>query len=949
MTPKSKVDPRTQPRGSIAGTVLDHTTKKPIPNATVCLALYSDELPPDLWAESPCKTADANGAYEWTDLFVATYHAYGSARGYRFGSHYPKGRREKVRFDLGPGERKKSVDILLYPGGVEISGVVNDISGGPIAKARVRASMGTWGEGGTSPFVETDDKGAFALWVPKGGLQVSARADGYAAGSQRGRAPGRFEILLTPESSLSGIVIDARTERPVEGANVSVERTEWEGLLDVTSKRTDEKGAFRIDGLSPGRYTANVQGHEGYGRSEGSTLVGLGQHATGVVVRLFPTTRVIGKVIDSTTKELCKESGAWMRDEDTDRWASASSDDDGTITIDGVLPGTYKVSAWCQRKLGRDEYEKVVVVDKDITGLVWEVDEPAVVSGKVTLKSGEPVADVEINARLVGGAARDKQDWNRDVTDVDGTYEMRKLKTGTYKLEVSTEAGLADKDGYKVETKAGAPVTKDIVLDDGGTLVGTVVDEQGKPIPNVTIKATPLSEQSFTFYWGETPNKSDASGAFTVTGLRPDDYRVTATRGWESLRKPGTNDDAKQGEKAKVEAGKTATVKLVVESPNGTIKGVVLDTDGSPVADAFISHARHSDAAGAGESRAYGTRSWGWGDDKPVLTSPDGSFVVTELSPGSYTLRAYRKGGGEALLEKVPVGTKNAKLQIKPTGSIEGIVKIGGGTLPDEIAVSVEDLKSGFERTETFFRTDGRFVLRDLPAGHFHLNASAAGGQAKLELDLANGEAKTDVTLTLEQLITLTGRVVDYMTKVPVSGMRVFAQIAQGGSFSFGWSDDMENTSDEAGKFTVKKVPRGKLSIQGMPKDWKEADYAWFRIVRDVSATKQSTIDVGDIGVLKKRVKEGEPSGELGVNYKEQPLDTLPEDHEFRISFIEPDGPAAKTDLKVGDVIVSIDGIDVRGVNGMHAWTLMNAPPGTKLVLGLERGASVTVTLAPPS
>ena len=947
VTPRPKVDPRTQPKGSIAGTIRD-ASKKPIANATVCLSLFSEELPPDFWEEAPCKTADANGAYEWTDLLVADYQVSASARGYRFDLYRPSGPREKTTFELGPGEHKKNIDVILVAGGVEITGVVNDISGGPIAHARVRASLGMWGEGGVTPATETDDKGAFALWVPAGSMQVTARADGYAAGSQRGRAPGTFEVLLTPESSLSGIVIDARTEKPIEGADVSVERTEWEGSVDFMSRRTDDKGAFRITGLSPGRYTATVQGAKGYGRSEGSTLVGLGQHVTGVVVRVFPTVRVIGKVVLASTKDVCTDAGVSLQDEDHERWVSGSADDDGTVTIEGVLPGTYKVFPWCRNKTRRDEYPSLVVADKDVTGLTWEMDEGAAIVGKITTKSGELVADANVNAQITGGAARDKQDWNSAHTLADGTYELRGLKTATYRLEVSTERGLAERDGYKVEAKAGTVVTKDIVLDDGGTLTGTVVDEHGTAVAGVTITAAPLAD-SMSFNWGDAPNKSDASGAFTIAGLRPGEYRVTASRGWfEGLRKPGTTDDERQGEKTTIAAGKTATVKLVVESQSGTIKGVVLDATGAPVSDAFISKARESDAAGAEASRAGSTRSWGWGEDKPVLAGVDGSFTLTQLAPGKYTLRAYRKGGGEALAEHVVVGTTNAKLQIKPTGSIEGTVTLAGGAALDEISVSVADLKTGFDRTETFFRTNGRFQIRDLPAGHFHVNGSAAGGQAKLELDLASGESKTGVTLALVQLVTLTGRVVDFAAKTPVPGIRVFAEIAKGGGFSFRWSDDMDNTSDESGHFTVKKVPRGKLSIQGMAKEWKDSDYSWFRVIRDVTTTSESTIDIGDVSIIKKRVKEGEPSGEMGLHFKEQPPDTEPEAQELRVSFIEPDSAAAKTDIKVGDVIVAVDGVDVRGANGMHAWTLMNAPPGTKLVLGLERGASVTITLTPP-
>ena len=951
VTPKAKIDPRTQARGSISGTIRD-TDGKPIANATVCLSLYSDELPPDFWEEAPCKTAGAAGTYEWTELFAASYSVTASARGFRFNYHRPGGPKHKRTFRLGPGERKTNVDVSLRAGGVEITGVVNDISGGPIAKARVHASAGMWGDGGASPPTETADNGTFSLWVPEGDVRVVARADGYASGSKQGRAPGTFEVLLTPEGSLSGTVIDARTEQPIAGVDVEVQRSEWEPTSSwIAPQRTDDKGAFRIDRLAPGRFTAVVQGDRGYGRSEGSTLVGLGQHVTGVVVRVFPTARVVGKVIDGATKELCTDASVALRDEDHDRWASGGADEDGTVAISGVLPGSYKVSVWCPERLGRDTYEAVVVADKDITGLVWEVDAAAIIKGKVTTKRGTPVADADVQAELTSGAARDKQDWNRERTDQEGNYELPRLKTGSYRLEVTSEAGVANPEGYKVEATAGKTIVKDIVLEDGGTLTGSVVDEAGKPVPNVKIDAMPLTHTTTSIvYWGDdTGNKSDAAGAFTITGLRPGDYRVVASRGWsDGLRKPGTNDDARQGEKTTIEAGKTSTVKLVVESQSGSIKGVVIDALGKPVPDAFISHVRESDAAGAGASRVSTTR-WGWGSTRPVLTAVDGAFALTDLGPGKYTLRAFRKGGGEALAEHVAVGTTNARLQIKPTGSIEGTVTVAGGAPPTELSITVHDVTTGFDRTEKFFRTEGRFGVRDLPAGHFHVSARAAGGQAKIELDLANGEAKTGVTLALEQLVTLTGRVVDYVTKAPVPGIRVFAEIAKGGTFSFGWSDDMDNTSDESGRFTVKKVPRGKLSIQGMAKDFKTSDYNWFRIVRDITTTTASSIDLGDVGVIKRRVKEGQPGGEFGLSFKEQPPDTPPEQEELRVSFIEPDGPAAKTDIKVGDVIVSVDGVDVRGANSMHAWSLMNAPPGTKIVLGLDRGTSVTITLAAPS
>lgn len=940
-------DPRTLKRGSIAGTVRDEA-KQPIAGATVCADLASEELPTELTRDATCLTTDASGGYAFGNLLAAKYSVDAGAKTYRPATFHPDGNRKKDWFPLAAGEAKIGVDFELRSGGVEITGIVSDISGGPIAHAQVRATGGRWGRGASSPVSETDDKGAFSIWTAPGQVEVSAAADGYAGGSESGRAPGTFELLLTPESSLAGIVVDARTGTPIEGAKVHVSPAEWRYGSGGGIERTDAQGKFRVTRITPGRYTATARTEHGYGTTEGSTLVGLGQQVDGVVVKLFPAAKIVGKVMIAGDKPtVCIEGWASFRDEVRDRQVWARTDPDGTVTAEGVLPGTYKVEPWCEGYMARDTYDPIVIADKDLTGLEWTVEAGATIKGKVLTTRGEPVEDASVNGRTVGGAARAKSDWSGGTSLRDGSYEMKGLRTASYRLEVSSNKGIAPKDGYTVEVSGGKTIEKDLILDDGGTLEGTVVDAQGTPVEGVSIDATPLADSMR--WWGGNDVKSDAKGAFTIDALRPGDYRVTARRSWsDQLKKPGTTDDSKQGEKTKIIAAQTATVRLVVEAQTGIIKGTVVAPDGNPVSDAFISTARESDAAGAQDSSMQRTRGWGWGDsDKPVLTGVDGTFTVTKLSPGKYTLRAYRKGGGEAIAEHVAVGT-TTKLEIKETGSIGGVVTRAGGPL-DELTVNVEDLKTGFERTENFFRTDGRFVLKDLPAGHFHLTASAEGGKKKIELDLAHAEIKTGVAIKLEELVDLTGRIVEHGTKKPVAGMRMQAALAQGGGFSFSWGGNEErgNISDDSGMFTIKRAPRGKLQITGMHKDFQDSDYTWVRTFRTVEGS--GTVDLGDITVIKKRIKDGDPVGELGVGFVDLPSDTPPDKHRLEISFIQPDGAAAKTELKVGDVITSVDGVDVSGGNSMHAWTLMRAPPGTKLVLGLARGASITIVLAAPS
>lgn len=927
-------DPSRVQRGSIAGRITADDTRQPIAGARVCARGASRDYASEVMREPTCAQTDATGAYAIGNLLPAQYEVSAAARPYRPEMFHPGGSKKVTSFPLRAGEAKTGVDLAMRGGGVEITGTVSDLTGGPIAKARV------WTE---RPYVatESDDKGQFTLWVKKGQNGVTAAADGYSDSEEYVYAPGKVEILLTPESSLSGTVVDGTSNQPVEGARVTL--GDWS---EADTTFSDAAGKFRIPRISPGRPSVTARTDRGYGRTEGSVLVGLGQHVEGVVVKLYPAARLEATIViaGSDPKKVCEHPRASLREEAAQRWVTLRAEPDGVLWAEGVLPGEYKPSISCDGYQTRDRYDAIVVADAPVTGIVWEVDAGAVIKGRVLAKSGEPVEDADVWARSTGGSARAKVGWGGDDSGRDGSYELTGLKPGGYRIEVSSTKGVAPKDGYKAEVAAGGITSLDLVLEDVGTLSGTVVDEKGVPVGGIEI-STRLLTAGGRGGWGGDHSTDDA-GNFTIEGLRPGDYRVLAQRGWsDTLRKPGTTDDAKQGERVTVRPGQVATVKLVVESQSGTIKGTVVDIDGQPVSDAFVSAARESDAAGAQRTNVQDTR-WSW-MDKPVLTGTDGAFTLAKLSPGTYTLRAFRKGGGEAIAEHIEVGG-TAKLQIKPTGSIEGTATgPGSAGAPIELSISMTDPATGFWRSEDYYRTDGRFAIHDLPKGHFKLTAESAGITKQIELDLAEGERKTGVAIQLEALITLTGKVVDAQTQKPVPGVHMSASNADGeGGFSFS-STDEENVSDETGAFTIKRAPKGRVMLRGIPKDWRDSEYSMLSVTRAVPGDGP-VVDIGAVPMLKKRVKAGDPVGELGVNFAEQPPGTPPDKHEYKVSWIDPKGPAAQTDLKVGDVIVTIDGTDVTGGAAQAGWVLMRAAPGTKITLGLARGASVVIALAPP-
>lgn len=175
-----RVDPKKLARGSIAGTVVDEA-KAPIAGAFVCAVGTSDAIDPVLLRDPSCVTSDAGGGFRIESLVPARYGLQAAAKSHRPG--------HVDHLDIALGVSKTDVVVMLRGGGVELSGVVADLTGGPIANARVLV-------GGA--FGETAADGTFSLWVASGDVSIEVSADGYASASENTRAPRHVELFLTP-------------------------------------------------------------------------------------------------------------------------------------------------------------------------------------------------------------------------------------------------------------------------------------------------------------------------------------------------------------------------------------------------------------------------------------------------------------------------------------------------------------------------------------------------------------------------------------------------------------------------------------------------------------------------------------------------------------------------------------------------------------------------------
>jgi hypothetical protein len=925
-------------KASITGTVRSRE-RGPLADAQVCAWAVEDQLRGLAAATPTCVRSDREGRYRIEGLWPVRTQISASAAEHRPQQWQTEADRVRLSFvSLAAGRTREGIDFELEGGGVQLSGVVRDLGGGEIEGALV-ATQELWSDyaGTGRAFALSDAEGRFALWVAPGEVELIARAEGYALATTRPHAPTAMaEIFMTPESVLVGQVVDAASGEPLPDVLVAIGR----GVADT---RSDAEGHFRFGKLGPGVYKPIVRDDELFGVVDVKVHLGLAQTSEPIVIRAHRMAAVRGMVVIAEGERPCPRGNVALRQlVDRSVRYSAPIEDGGQVTLRGVEPGTYEVSLGCTNFLAREEYPQLVVGHESLDGLVWAVDEGQAIRGRVVDASGAGVGKASVSARPIveGEQARaHTSSSSAETKGDDGSFELRGLLPGRYELSVSSDEP-APELPLVVELPSGRDLSDvRIELLASGRIVGRVVDESGVPQPGVDVSAKPLGK------WGGGSTRSDDEGHFVLEHLRRGEVRVRAGMGWDDMRAPGTSDDDVQGELVKVEAGKQVEVELVIESRNGVIRGRVLDEQGAPVDDAFISAERMSDSATASASISRSMVRWGaFGRETPILSEVDGSFTIERLSAGRYVVRAHRRGGGEALLEGVELGS-SVELTIAATGSLGGRLVVPGGEPPERFSIRVEDTKQGISEGDLFFRSQGQWQLDELPPGSYRVTASGQAGTASIDVELAAGERRDDLELELEPLVTLRGRLVDIDTREPVPGMIV--AVGRGITMGRGNAGDNE-ISDAEGRFEVEQAATGKVTISIRPRNVSSSTrYGWTSFAREL-ASEPSVQDLGDVELVASRVTPDQAAGTLGFELAQNELGTAPEQMRMRVGLIRPGGPAAATALAVGDEIEQVDGKSVSGVDSMRFYTLTQVPPGTTIVLTIAGGKQVSITAGPP-
>ncbi|HEY8750115.1 MAG TPA: M56 family metallopeptidase, partial [Tepidisphaeraceae bacterium] len=572
-------------------------------------------------------------------------------------------------------------------GGSRVEGRVVTPDGKPAA--RVNLSVLNYGQFEPEILMsgESDEQGRFAFdHVPPGNPksrppQIIARAPGYSLHAYE-VVPGKTNELRLEAPTRVTIVFLETDGKPIEGLRVapihflasstylprdkggfsfSLPRTFSQPL----ARTTDSRGTVTFEDL-PRNASVTIQtDDERYANPGYNDRVGLIAEdiSTQKTIRLEHGASVSGRVTYGPAG--APAAGIHVGVQGTIRggWGGGhivETDASGSFRAANLTAGEYNVVLYLTPDVEKDwtaiAREAIKVeVGSNLTGIDLTLIHGVVIRGTITKgDTGEPFIDSHLNVYAIG-PAHPRSGGGMQSSDVqhDGSYVVR-VPPG--KQEIILSGSIAPYDGQgqprqEVTVAEGQDATVDFALPrrPGKPVSGSVVDAEGKPVPDVVVMAT--SRGAGGSYPATT--KTDAAGKFQFEAVAPEStVRV----------RQATQDGAAS---VIVQGGETSLRLQIARPAEVTMTGTVVDSAGKPVPYPRVRIMTW-----------YGN--FGESLGEPLKGTADGHYTLRNLSSSfKYVLNIEADGFGESTLEIKPepgVGNAAPVTLEKADGAITGRV-----------------------------------------------------------------------------------------------------------------------------------------------------------------------------------------------------------------------------------------------------------------------------------
>ncbi|MEM6732113.1 MAG: PDZ domain-containing protein, partial [Myxococcota bacterium] len=331
-------------------------------------------------------------------------------------------------------------------------------------------------------------------------------------------------------------------------------------------------------------------------------------------------------------------------------------------------------------------------------------------------------------------------------------------------------------------------------------------------------------------------------------------------------------------------------------------------------------------------------RRWG-AESRPVMSDGAGRFEIRDLADRNYTVLATRPSGGTGRAREVRVGS-DITLAIESQTLASGRVVGPDGTPLSEYTLRIDHHEERFVRSERVRSPDGAFSIPDIPPGVLRIEADAEGSRGAVEFRLGDGETRSDLEIVIESNATVSGYVEDVDTGQPVKDLRV--SVASVWDDTTLWRGGRRARTEADGSFTVTGVAPGLVSVVVYDRDGIGYGSSRVRMLVESGIPQ----DVGRVLVARARVDSVAEAGLMGISLDISDA-AMERGDPLRLNSVSANSGAAHAGLRAGDVIVSLDGVDVTGRNTSLFRTLSRKAAGETLQVGLADGRVVAVELRP--
>ncbi|HUP46976.1 MAG TPA: carboxypeptidase regulatory-like domain-containing protein [Thermoanaerobaculia bacterium] len=675
---------------------------------------------------------------------------------------------------------------LAVPTLAAVTGVVMTADGQPLAGARLVAFALETTEARRARYLsdapdrvplaaaETAKNGRFSIDVPKEHPVVilHAEAPGFAPAAARVEREDEIGALaLTKAASKSGRITAGG--KPVGGARVI-----WASSIELIAT-TDAEGRYAVP--DPDEWAARVTIiHPDYAIFEEVRRM----TDLAIVRRLDPGVALTGRVVGRDGK-----TGIAGAEIAVDHWMLATSDENGRFTV-AHAPKDW---AWIAAKANNLSGRRARGGDLSI-----RLQPVAGVTGTLRdAKTSVPVAGAEISLSQASRAMTGGGTAESVITDAKGNFTIADAAPGNYTI-------WGNHPGYEVTrvdvtVGAAARATRNLLGTRLGRVLGTVIDEQKRPVAAARLSAAVNRSGPMPFVTYTPPQSaiSAPDGTFVV-GVTPEaDVQVHA-------RKKGVPPARSTSIRL---AGGERKSGVIITMPSGiTVTGRVTNRDDEPLAGVEIVT---TEARSGGGPTQIIMRRGRLSDEEFVQTAKDGTFSLT-LKEGKHDIAFRHEGFATKSLraQEVSAAMRPLAVTLEPGVSIRGRVTRGGTGIGGVMVNLLSE--SARETAET--APDGSFTIGDLAPGSGMLMAT------KPDEFIQHNQPITipadDLEIKVPPGGRVAGRVVDKETKAPVTSFDVGVSAARGGGgmIFVGTTRQRPITSDD-GTFVLDDVPTGPQTL----------------------------------------------------------------------------------------------------------------------------------------